>query len=484
MKSEIVQKLEREKVLKWLAENEPLPLLIETASKLHAGDSALLTAHILAAHSIGLADSCDPLHLYTVGKSGKGKGHCANAVLKLFSNNRVVPLASFSPKAFFYASKREGFNGKIVHSPEVVLNKADEDKAALLRILTDSPSNNLRAEHWTLNEKKELVKLQLNGRVSFWFNSETPVEDSQIKNRVLLGNPNESEAQDELVFDRQLEEIGRLQIPVKKSELDFVRQVNEELLGERFEVFVPFIKAIEFSGKSNRRLFPMFMTLLKATTKINALQRPSFTLVGGGRSVECLVAYPEDFAVAAWIWNELFPVTLSQVSHQALKVLDELPIGYENAVPKTAIAESFPQLTADWVYRKLRELTKAGLCEFESRDRRFYYWREASRSTRTHLGVRANSSNLSFNWLNEAFSVISESFSRGGALDKIIAQYPLPLFLTPSSLKPFVSASTTHKKQKSSESEINRDSPSSPSEAKTIQPSGVSFVRGEGNASE
>lgn len=415
----MIEKNERLGLMKWLKNNDPIPLFFRVVKGFHVGDEPLVLAHILAAHSIGLADSVDPIHLYTIGRSGKGKGNVSNSVLKLFSEDVKIPLASFSPKVLFYASQENGLDGKIIHTPEISINRGDEEKLALLRILTDSPSSNLRAEHMTLSEKREVVRLKLDGRQSFWFNSETPLEDAQLKNRMILGNPNESKQTDDLVFQMQKKRFGWLQKNVSENDLSLCRSLNDVLLFERgFDVFIPFIDLIEFPGKSNRRLFPIFLTFLKSVVKLYMFQRIQAEVIGGGSRRSVLIAEPFDFEVAAWVWQSLYPVTASQVSRAALDLLEYIPIGEENAMDKSQLSKNL-NLGESWIYKKNRELYQAGLISSSKIERRYVYWRNSA-SSLTDLGVRVNWSNFDSMSLNEPFKVISASIPGRGAFKDYI----------------------------------------------------------------
>lgn len=442
--------------IKWLKENDPMPEFLKAIKGVHAGDESLVVAHIASGHSVSLANSVDPLHIYTIGTSGKGKGHVANSVLSLFSDEVKVPLASFSPKVFYYASKDMGFDQKIVHAPELTVNEKDEDKLALLRILTDSPSNNLKPEHWTLNERREAVKLRIDGRIVFWFNSETPLPDKQLKNRVLLGNPDESSEQDEKVYSMQAEKQGLLIDRSDNEQLKFCRDLNSAILIERgYEVFVPFTKLIEFTAKENRRLFPMFMTLLKSITKINCFRRKKFTKVGDGKSTKFLVAMPEDFEVAAWAWNSLFPVTVGQVSTEALKLLERIPLERENAATKDTLGEECG-FSSSWAYKKATELYNAGLVNSEKIDRKYFYWR--TRTALTELGIRAKWQNFDNTKQLEAFQLISYSKSEEVAVKKFCEECHTPPDPSPSWLKHLKSANSVNKQRINSDAEMSQSS--------------------------
>ncbi len=423
----------------WLVKNDPIPFLLNVASKMHIGDEPLLLAHILAAHSLGLGPEVDPIHVYCAGQSGKGKGHTANTILKLFPENRKVALGSFSDKAFYYASEKRNMDAVIIHFPEVTINPKDEEKMAFLRMLLDSPSQNMQPEHWTVDtndkNKKEHRNLKLRGRKSVWFSSVSTIGDDQIKNRLLLGNPDESKKQDEMVFHHHVKRLWQLQIQSPTKEIGFCMRLNDEILKENdMDVFIPFGDFLEFPDVNNRRLFPEFTTLVKVITKVRYCIRNEITLVGNGQTRKAFLATPEDVELAILVWDYLHATTKSQCSRAAIEILDFLPVGENSAITKYGLADLSGKST-DWCYKKCRELFNAGLAHSEKRERKWYYWKDASQSFGLTSGVRVQWQNVGEKELARAFECISVIVEDKPIIEEYCKQYANYSYTCPSWIK-------------------------------------------------
>ncbi|MBS3061491.1 MAG: hypothetical protein J4215_02830, partial [Candidatus Diapherotrites archaeon] len=356
------------KIERFLVKNNPIPFLLEAAGKIHVGDQEILLAHFLSGHSLGL-DGVDPLSLYTVGASSRGKSHVAGTVFDFFPNKNTLRLASFSPKAFYYAQSdsEKNFSQMIVHTPELVLDPRDEDKAAMLRLLTDSGSNR-KPVHFTLGPKRDLLKLELKGKTLLWFNSVSAVSDDQLKNRLLLLNPNESREQDQAVFNFQIQTVGLGLKQLSDDEKEFLCSVNEKIFNAPpCVVLVPFADYISFPVLGNRRLLPLFLSLIKAAARMNQKRR----LTAGGIHV---LAEPEDFIVAVAVWDVAIRLTASQVSRAALELLERIPFGRDTAVDKNKAAEivGISSITA---YGYLKSLSDAGFLNQERLGSSNIYWR-------------------------------------------------------------------------------------------------------------
>lgn len=409
----------------WLTKNDPIPLMLKTAATLHIGDEELIVSHLASAHSLGLGEKVDPLHEYLTGRSSGGKGHTAGTTIRLLPEKMVITLASFSPKAFHYvaSAEKENLDRKIVHIPEVTIVGQDEEKLGLLRILTDSPSDSKRGEHWTVDDKRQPLKLKISGRLAVWLNSVTPLPDKELKNRFLIGNPNESEAQDIEVQQRQTNKLALLGNLENDEQIKFCQDVNQYILDEKIDnVIVPHAKFISFPYTKNRRLYPMFLTTIKAITKMRFSQREEIKIVGNGKTVEALLATPEDIETSRWVFNKLLSVTVSQASQQALDLLELIPDNQMNELSKNALAD-LTGLSADWCYRKCTELLMAGLIRSETRERQLYYWKAPSRSTCLNSGIRVEWEKIGEKELLEAFQSTSVAKPDQIKVDTYCKQY-------------------------------------------------------------
>ncbi|MDO8428707.1 MAG: hypothetical protein Q7S92_05840 [Candidatus Diapherotrites archaeon] len=380
-----------------IAENgDVLRFQLEQLEKLHKGDELLACGLILSAVT-SLAKT-DQLHYYLVGKSGKGKSHLTGNVLKLLHPNRFFRLSSLSAKSLFYANKEISLNGKIICVDEM---DGSKDSVALLRSLTGASSQGRATSHWTVDNEKKSMRLEIQGKQVVWLNSVEPLRDDQLLNRFIVGNPDESHFQDKAVYEYQKQRYG---FGVESnSDLDFslAQCVMEEVLSDEYSVVIPFIQQLKFDWISNRRNFPLFCTILKALALIDTNQRPTIGLI--------VFATKYDFERAKIIWEHSLEHQKTQASSSALELLRTIPTNQLDAVDKQWIADELGWSSSQ-AYKMATELYEAGLINSVKVDRKYVYWKSISDKS-SEFGIRVNWQEFDLEQLKNAFNLSRIDFS-------------------------------------------------------------------------
>jgi len=180
----------------------------------------------------------------------------------------------------------------------------------------------------------------------------------------------ESKEQDDKVFEHQkLEEgYGIKEIP---GEMKTVKAMFHILEGEEDEVFVPYVDSIQWGFKHNRRDFPLFMSLLKSSTKLFKFQRQRL-------DDERLIANRIDFEIAKHIWIKNSELQSKKISQEDQRILAILPTESHNAITRANITD-----TLGWSTGKIQQHLDYGLCTAEknlvakdkNEDRRVVYWK-------------------------------------------------------------------------------------------------------------
>lgn len=372
-------------VVEWLSTkgNDPIELLVQIASEKHKGDKELLTSFLLSAHSMNLPTG-KAFSIYLVGGSGKGKSDSAETIFKMLPEESKLAINSNSEQALFYLFK-EMNKPVVMFYSEMTLDPKDEKSMGMARNLLD----NAKSHHLTLEKdekgKWKSTKMPLPQNCPVWFNSVQPLRDKegQLLNRVLLGNPNEDEEQDEAVYRLQYQKEFFGTDNLLEPLFTYAMVMNGTILNNpKSDVIIPIpLDCFEFGHKYNRRNFPKLAHLIKSATIIRRFQRESTHIVNDGKETSVLLCEPEDVILGCWVYNQLSETTTKQVSKASLQLLPLLPNSSDHAVNKKG-ASDLSGKAPDRVYRMLQELFKAGLIDGEKREKNaWFYWSVPARSS-------------------------------------------------------------------------------------------------------
>jgi len=127
---------------------------------------------------------------------------------------------------------------------------------------------------------------------------------------------------------------------------------------------------IEWSQKENRRLYPFFLILIKASAKVHFYQR-ELDLDG------CLIATKYDFELALQIWSHIFEYMKKRVNEECIKLLGFIPDTRNDDITRVRLSE-----LSGMPVRKVKYLTniltEEGLVNWDTLDtkgRPNIYWK-------------------------------------------------------------------------------------------------------------
>lgn len=146
------------------------------------------------------------LHLWSIGRSQKGKSHLIYSVLLAIPDDWFIkPLTSATAKSLLYVVLRYGedyLKEKIIFFDEV---ESSKETIPLLRTLTSQTK--IKPRHLSIDTQApgadRVLDLQINGKRVVWFTNVNLLPDNQLQKRFIIGNVDESLAQDARIFKLQ-----------------------------------------------------------------------------------------------------------------------------------------------------------------------------------------------------------------------------------------------------------------------------------------
>lgn len=206
-------------------------------------------------------------HTLISSVSSAGKGHVGKAVFDLLPCHMGEYMTKITPEAFTYwkaEDERWTWDGKALFLDDVSHKFLNCDTFKVM--LTEG------SKAVTVKDGKA-IELHVPGKPVVFLTTAWSVAGDEITNRMNFVSLDESEAQTEAILRRQAEEAAGLR---EKEPYDWVL-TNALGLLERVEVHVPYAKnlyrAFPTNQIANRRDFPRFLTLVKASAALYQQQR-------------------------------------------------------------------------------------------------------------------------------------------------------------------------------------------------------------------
>jgi len=342
-----------------LDNKDPLYYCCKTVEKYHKGDYSLIALNQLITLTPWI--KVKPLHSYPVGNSGKGKSDLISKILLTYHPNYWITLTSSSPKAPYYAYR----DGELTNRQIIFFDDVYIDKSGIDTVKAFTSGGMIKPQLWSVNDKRKLLKVDVKGSYSVILTSVNPIDDPQLKNRFIVQNPDQSSIQDDRVWLYQdISERKGSEIENIKSDMDFdvCKAITHILCSENDHVIIPF--KINWKYKKDRRLYPFFLTIIKAVTKFYKYQRKR---TDDGN----IITTKGDFQIARLIWKgiELFQKTKTdQNAQNVLSVIKKDKMTYEDICRETKLATT-------QVKTACYELLGMGLINSDKDGRRNVFWR-------------------------------------------------------------------------------------------------------------
>jgi len=331
-----------------LENGDPVKIIMDTFHTLHIGDDdygrllmlAIASQHVKNTHGI---------HLTPSGQSGKGKTHAGQTMLHIVPREYWME-SSLSPKSLYYADIKPG---TIIFSDDVVI---DEELLSIIRRgITNFTSP---ISHRTIDSERKGTTLTIPERIIWIIASVENFMDEQTRNRMIDIPVDESDATDELVFKKQVEDA-------KTAQNEFPDSSDVLLCRELFRIIksldpvpvaIPFADDIDWKNKSNRRSFDVFKEFIKAYALIRHKQR---TINTDG----VLEATLEDFKDAKVLYLTKAEGEITKLTKGELRIVRALEDHGECNMQELVRITNIPQTTLRYRLHGRPDRGKAGLLE-------------------------------------------------------------------------------------------------------------------------
>jgi hypothetical protein len=351
---------ESEEAMKFLKEKDILEEFSTDFAHFHIGDKELAQHHLLSGVNLGLKG--DSIHINASGKSGKGKSSMQKKVAQFFTKNAI--LNDVSPKALQYRGEVDQYI--------IVIDDADlknPDKLSLLRSITSNEEEKAITS-WTIIDQ-EFAELEAKGKIAVWLSNVDVAKNPQTANRFAIDRVDESREQDKKVHTQQRNDLaGGKNYAEKEKILNRWRNITDILLSERDDVIAPFsmleLEVLVWNNESDRRLFPIFATIVRAITKAYKYQREKDK---NGR----LISTREDFERAIEIWNKIGEASATKLSETAEKVYKALK-NEEQTISEIAKSCGFATSTTRYNLQILEEKELANSEQDQAGRKAWKYW--------------------------------------------------------------------------------------------------------------
>jgi len=243
---------------------DPIRFILDTHSSLHVGDEPLAKALLI---SIGIQSvrNSDGIHPKVSGDSGKGKTHCCKAMMHLLPKKYKFN-TTLSDKAIYYMDIPEG---AVIFSDDVDLSDS------LQGLIKRATSNFQEGDTYTtIDKNRNKQELTIPPRVAWWLTSVDDNQSLQLLNRQFGGGVDESNEQDQAVFEfqKRLIKSGNVGLPENQN-VQICRCIIDDIKKQLYTVIIPFADDLEWVDTGNRRNFLIFADIVRAFAVIRHRQR-------------------------------------------------------------------------------------------------------------------------------------------------------------------------------------------------------------------
>lgn len=247
-----------------LTQGDPIGYILNTIKTKHTGDEN--TQEGIAVSIAG--QSClntSGLQISVNGESGSGKSHGLKTHLHLVQK-KWKRETSLSAKAPYYMGLKPGM---IVFSDD-----KDPDEAAEEVIKRATTNYQETTTHMTVKDQAGKI-VTIPERINWYLTSVESNVSEQLLNRQLTFSTDAGEEQKNAIFEMQKKEAEAGEILMLEVTHDVLvcRRIYGSIKSQLFKVKIPFVDRIDIRDKTNSRIFPMFLDMIKGYTIFKNEQR-------------------------------------------------------------------------------------------------------------------------------------------------------------------------------------------------------------------
>ncbi len=252
------------KAIEILKSGDPIGYIRETIEEHHVGDEK--TEECICVSIAG--QSClntDGIQTAVNGDSGSGKSHLMKIHLHLVPE-KYKEVTSLSPKAAYYMDLKPG---TIIFSDDTTPSEEMEE------VIKRSTTNYQEYTKHTIVRDGKPESFNVPPRINWYLTSVDSEVSMQLLNRQLTFNTSNDPEHKKDIFEMQQDKAEKGEMPVidVTERVLVCRRIYDITKSQTFKVKIPYAKRIELEDKSNSRVFPMFLDMIKGYTIFFHMQR-------------------------------------------------------------------------------------------------------------------------------------------------------------------------------------------------------------------
>src|SRR5665647_944766 len=283
----------------------PIKFINDVVKQYHIGDHWTEEGLCVSIASQSCLNSSG-IQIGSNGESGSGKSHLMKVHIRLVPAQYRVSSA-LSPKAAYYMNLKEGM---VVFSDDVNMSLEMEE------IIKRATTNYQEYTEYNTVFNGEGRKLTIPPRINWFLTSVNSESSKEVLNRQLTFSTIESQGHKDTIFVKQQEcaEYGICDMTDITEDIVVCRTIYEMIKSQTFKVRIPFVKQIDIKDKSDSRIFPLFLDMIKGYTVFFYKQRQ---LEDG-----FLIATKDDFDKAKKLFTSQLSNIVSKLNDKEIKIME------------------------------------------------------------------------------------------------------------------------------------------------------------------
>jgi hypothetical protein len=239
------------------------------------------------------------------GESGSGKSHIVKTHLRFVPAKYRVS-SGLSPKAAYYMNLKEGM---VVFYDDVSMSLEMEE------IIKRATTNYQECTEYNTVYNGTGKKLIIPPRINWFLTSVNSESSKEVLNRQLTFSTIETPKHKSSIFDNQQDCAikGIYEFTEITEDILVCRAIYEMIKSQTFKVKIPFAKQIELKDKSDSRVFPLFLDMIKGYTIFFHKQRQ--------QEDGFLIATKDDFDKAKKLFTRQIDNITTKLNDKETKIL-------------------------------------------------------------------------------------------------------------------------------------------------------------------
>lgn len=324
----------------------PIKFINDVVKQYHIGDHWTEEGLCVSIASQSCLNSSG-IQIGSNGESGSGKSHLMKVHIRLVPAQYRVSSA-LSPKAAYYMNLKEGM---VVFSDDVNMSLEMEE------IIKRATTNYQEYTEYNTVYNGAGKKLVIPPRINWFLTSVNSESSKEVLNRQLTFSTIETPKHKSSIFDNQQDCAikGIYEFTEITEDILVCRAIYEMIKSQTFKVKIPFAKQIELKDKSDSRVFPLFLDMVKGYTIFFHKQRKN--------EDGFLIATKDDFDKAMKLFTSQLSNITTKLNDKETKILNFIAEHSSSTVNQIADGTCISYNTVRHILKGRPDRNKSGLLD-------------------------------------------------------------------------------------------------------------------------